>query len=163
MFILFPHKVFNRITDIPISFIKERKIDTVILDVDNTLTTHDNPTPADGVMEWLRSAENSNLNLIILSNNSPSRVEPFAKMLKLKFESNAKKPLTGGFKRIFERFNTNKEHCCVIGDQLFTDVLGGRLSGCYTIMVNLIEPEKTNFFKFKRFLERILMRFYKND
>ena len=163
MFILFPHVIFHRITDIPFSFFKDKGIDTIILDVDNTLTTHDNPVPAEGVLEWLRGAEKEGLKLIILSNNSEERVLPFAKLLSLDFEAKGKKPLPGGFKRVMKKLDKKPSQCCLIGDQLLTDVLGGRLAGVFCIMVDYIEKEKTNFFKFKRAFERVVMRFYHHE
>ena len=106
MFFLFPHKVFNRITDITPSYFKELGIDTLILDVDNTLTTHDNPTPTNGVLDWLEKMKSQGFKLIILSNNSIERITPFAKMLSLDFAADGRKPLTNGFKRIFKMLDT---------------------------------------------------------
>ena len=163
MFILFPHVVFHRITDIPFDFFKEKGINTLILDVDNTLTTHDNPVPAEGVIQWLRGAEKEGLKLIILSNNSEERVIPFAELLSLDFEAHGRKPLPEGFNRVMKKLDKKPSECCLIGDQLFTDVLGGRLSGIYCILVDYMEIEKTNFFRFKRALERFFMRFYKHE
>lgn len=160
MFILFPHKLFKIITDIPYSYFKTLGIDTIILDVDNTLTTHDNPVPADGVCQWLRNMESHGLKLVILSNNSQSRVLPFAQLLHLDFVPDAHKPLTGGFRRVFKKLNTTAKQSAVIGDQLFTDILGGRLAGTHTILVRFIEPETTLFFRFKRVLEKAVMKFY---
>ncbi len=163
MFILFPHAIFHRITDIPFEFFKEKGINTLILDVDNTLTTHDNPVPAQGVIPWLRDAEKEGLKLIILSNNSEERVIPFARLLSLDFEAHGRKPLSDGFERIVKRLGKKPCECCLIGDQLFTDILGGRLFGIYCILVDYMEIEKTGFFKFKRALERFFMRFYRHE
>ncbi|MEG1973052.1 MAG: YqeG family HAD IIIA-type phosphatase, partial [Oscillospiraceae bacterium] len=76
MFILFPHKLFKIITDIPYSYFKDLGIDTIILDVDNTLTTHNNPEPAKGVCDWLIDLKRQGLKLMILSNMKPHRVLP---------------------------------------------------------------------------------------
>ena len=88
-----PRRMVKHITDLPASFFKERGLRAVILDVDNTLTTHNNPVPAKGVPEWIRTMQEAGLTLTILSNNYKERVEPFAKQLGLPFVSMAAKPL----------------------------------------------------------------------
>ena len=71
-----PRRMVKHITDLPASFFKERGLRAVILDVDNTLTTHNNPVPAEGVPEWIRTMQEAGLTLAILSNNYKERVEP---------------------------------------------------------------------------------------
>ena len=83
MSILYPNQRYRRITDISPQQLKNSGFEGIILDVDNTLTTHDNPKPGEGVMDWLAAASNAGLKLIILSNNTPERVKPFAEMLGL--------------------------------------------------------------------------------
>ena len=158
---IYPHKRYRRITDISIQSLIDANIRALILDVDNTLTTHDNPRPGEGVMEWLASAKDAGIAMMILSNNSAERIIPFAEMLKLPYESHARKPLTGGYRRACERMGVTAKQTAVIGDQLFTDILGGRLFGAHCILVDLIEPENTRFFKFKRACERHLLARYK--
>ena len=50
----------------------------------------------------------------------------------------------------------------IIGDQLFTDMLGGNLLGAYTVLTEPYEPESMTFFKFKRACERIIMKFWRD-
>ena len=56
-----PDFAFYRITDIEISFLKKHDIKGLILDVDNTLTTHDNPVPAEGVVEWIENMKQNGI------------------------------------------------------------------------------------------------------
>ncbi|MEG1774362.1 MAG: YqeG family HAD IIIA-type phosphatase [Oscillospiraceae bacterium] len=160
MGILWPHERYHRITDIDPAALLRSGIKAVVLDVDNTLTTHDNPVPAVGVLEWLRGAERAGLEMMILSNNHPPRVEPFARMLGLAFEANGRKPLPGGVRRACAKLHAAPRETAVIGDQLFTDMLGGRLAGCRCLLVDPIEPEKTRFFRLKRRLERPILNAY---
>lgn len=57
----------------------------LLLDIDNTLTTHDNPTPAPGVEGWVAGMQAAGISLCLVSNNHPPRVEPFARRLGLDF------------------------------------------------------------------------------
>ncbi len=157
MNIFFPHERFHRITEISPKSLISRGFKGIILDVDNTLTTHDNPVPGEGVEKWLADAAEAGLKMIILSNNSAQRVTPFAEMLKLDFESDGKKPLRSGYLRAMKKLGTSKKQTLAIGDQIFTDVLGARFAGIYCIFTDPIEPEHTKFFKFKRWAERPIL------
>ncbi len=157
MSVLKPTYRFNRITDIPLEFFLGNGIKGLLLDVDNTLTTHDNPQPLEGAMEWLLLMRKSGIKMIIVSNNTAQRVEPFAKMLGLDYIAKGNKPLTSGIQRAANMLKLEKDDIAMIGDQLFTDIMGGNRWGCMTILVDLIEAEHTVFFKFKRFLERKIL------
>lgn len=144
---------FRRVTDITPEILKKLNIRGLILDLDNTLTTHDNPRPADGVLEWIDLMKREGIRLMIVSNNHPPRVRPFAEMLGLPFVSEGKKPLTKGFKEAAAKMKLPRESVAAVGDQIFTDVLGANLMGIKMLYVVPIEHEKTMFFKVKRKLE----------
>ena len=57
---------FRKVSDISPEILKKLGIKGLILDVDNTLTTHDNPRPADGVLEWLDLMRNNNIKMMII-------------------------------------------------------------------------------------------------
>lgn len=163
MSIFFPDERFHRITDIPVEKLLERGFEGIILDVDNTLTTHDNPVPAEGVINWLQTAAAAGIKLMILSNNSPERVRPFAELLGLEFVSNGKKPLPQGYRHTLAKMGIKGEKALAVGDQIFTDVLGAGLAGIYCIFVDPIEPEKTAFFKLKRALEKPILALFERS
>ncbi|MBQ8348914.1 MAG: YqeG family HAD IIIA-type phosphatase [Ruminococcus sp.] len=145
---------FRKASDITPQKLKELGIRGLILDLDNTLTTHDNPVPADGILEWLDCMKKNNIRLMIVSNNHPPRVKPFADMLGLDFVSEGRKPLTKGFREASQKMNLPKKQLAAVGDQIYTDVLGANLYGIKMLYVQPIEHEKTNFFKFKRKMEK---------
>lgn len=154
MNLFLPDERRRRITDIPAAYFAEIGVRALVLDIDNTLTTHDNPAPGEGVPDWLAAVQKAGVRCVMLSNNSPERVEPFAGMLRLPFEANGKKPLPGGVRRACRAMNVPVHEAALVGDQIFTDVLAARLAGVYSILVDPIEPEKTRFFRLKRRLER---------
>jgi len=130
----------------------------LILDVDNTLTTHGNPRPDPDVLLWLKVMREHHIEMVILSNNTPKRVQPFAEELRMDFVATAKKPLASGFGRAAAKLGMTKDKVAVVGDQIFTDILGGNLWGARTILVKPIEPETTMLFRLKRRLERDIIR-----
>jgi len=145
---------FHKVTEITPSFLKKNNVKGLVLDLDNTLTTHDNPKPADGVLEWIKRMKDNCIKLMIVSNNHPPRVKPFADMLGLDFVSEGRKPLTKGFREACIRMQLSKNEVAEVGDQIFTDVIGANLFGIKMLYVSPIEHEKTTFFKIKRKLEK---------
>lgn len=126
----------------------------LLLDIDNTLTTHDNPVPAEGVEEWTARMRSAGIQLRLVSNNHPPRVEPFAARLGIPCICDSKKPLSDGFRRAAEDMGLKRNELCVVGDQIYTDILGANLFGVKSIYVPPMEMERTNFFKFKRKMEK---------
>lgn len=126
----------------------------LILDLDNTLTTHDNPIPAENVGKWLDDMRKNNIKMMIVSNNHYERVKPFADNLGLEFVCEGKKPLSKGFNEAQKRMNIPFDNIAAVGDQIFTDILGANLRRIKSIYVFPIQHETTAFFKFKRFMEK---------
>ena len=145
---------FKSVLDITPEFLKKNNIKGLLLDLDNTLTTHDNPRPADGVIDWIKNVKSSGIKMVIVSNNHPPRVKPFADKLGLDFVSEGRKPLSKGFNEAQKRMNIPFEQLAVVGDQIYTDMLGANLKGVRGIFVYPIEHEKTLFFKLKRWAEK---------
>lgn len=145
---------FWRVTEITPEFLIKNNIRGLLLDLDNTLTTHDNPVPGEGVTEWLDSMRSAGIKMVIVSNNRPPRVKPFADMLGLDFVCEGKKPLSNGFNRAQKRMGIPFSQLAVVGDQIFTDMLGANLKRVRGIFVYPIEHEKTKFFKLKRWAEK---------
>ena len=161
MSIFKPDRMINRIYDISPELLNELGTRLIILDIDNTLTTHDNPVVDENVRHWIALRRSEGYKLVILSNNNVNRVRPFAEGLGLDWEAEGRKPLSAGIKRILGRYSETPEKTLVIGDQIFTDILGGRLSHCKTILTEPIELEPMPQFRLKRTGERILFKIWK--
>lgn len=134
--------------------LREMGIKGLLLDIDNTLTTHDNPVPAPGVEDWIARMKTAGIQMRLVSNNHPPRVEPFAELLGIRCICEGQKPLSSGFRRAMQEMQLPKKELCVVGDQIFTDILGANWFGVKSIYVPPMELEKTAFFKFKRFMEK---------
>lgn len=145
---------FRTVTGITPEFLEATGVRALALDLDNTLTTHDNPIAEEAIHKWIALMKKSGIKMLIVSNNSRDRVRPFAEALNLPFIPKGAKPLSFGYDRAVRIFRLPKDKICAVGDQIFTDILGANLAGLKTIFVNPIEPEKTAFFKLKRKLEK---------
>lgn len=152
-----PDYVFDSVADIPLDFFEHEDIKALILDLDNTLTTHNNPEPDPKRYGWFTRLVNSDLKMIIVSNNHPERVKPFAEFLGLDFVPDGKKPLPKGYNEACRRLDIPKKNIAAVGDQIFTDVMGCKAAGIRSIFVFPIEPETGFWFRVKRKLEKPLL------
>ena len=158
MAFLFPTHYRRQITDVTVEDLHRMDVQAVLLDVDNTLTTHDAPDLTDAVKSWLGEMRDAGFSLIIVSNNKPERVAPFADKIGLPFYALAHKPLPGGYRAAARQLGYSPSKCVAIGDQIFTDILGANLSGMSSVLLEPIEPEvEQKFIVFKRKIERPLL------
>ncbi len=159
-----PHYIYNTITDITPEFLNESGIKALLLDVDNTMSVaHANKTLRAGVPEWLSLMKENGIPLIILSNAKTKRAKLFADSVGLDVIGLAAKPLPFGYIRAAKRLGVKRKNIGMVGDQIFTDVMGGRLAGVKTILVTDITPETTTFFKIKRYFEQTMLKRWKNE
>jgi HAD superfamily phosphatase (TIGR01668 family) len=128
----------------------------IVLDLDNTCCAYHEPELAPGVAEWVRAARADGFAIVLLSNNFAERVAAVGAQLDVPSVANALKPLPFGFLRAVRLLGTDRRSTVVIGDQLFTDVLGAKALGYRAV---LTEPLVANDFpltRVLRFLERVL-------
>ena len=153
-----PKFIFDKLTDVTPDFLKENNIKGLLVDVDNTLTiAHANPTLKDGVEEWLLNMQNNGIKVIILSNAKKERIKPFAKKINLDFIGLSLKPLPFNYIKGANMLNVKGKETAIVGDQLFTDILGGKLAGINTILVKDITPEDKISFKIRRKIEKKIL------
>lgn len=156
--LFFPTLYRRRITDVTVDDLHRLGVKALLLDVDNTLTTHDAPDLTDAVKAWLAQMGESGFSLIIVSNNRAERVAPFAEKIGLSYYAHARKPLPFGFRAAAKQVGVCRKECVVIGDQLFTDMLGANLAGIPSILLEPIQPEtQQKFIVFKRKIEKPML------
>ena len=160
MKIVMPVRIFNRITDIPVEYLVEKGIKGIAVDADNTLSEHHSPTPIDSVTLWLEGVRSNGIKIIMVSNSKTGRALPFAALLGLDCISTALKPLPFGLLRAKRRMAVNSKQLAVIGDQLFTDMLGANMCGAVGILVTPIKEEDGFTFKIRRYFEKKILKKY---
>ena len=134
---LYPNAYFEKIQDITIQFLIKNKIKALILDVDNTLIDKQENLSED-VIKWVKEIKGQGVKMHILSNtNRKSKVERVANTLQLNYEYFGMKPLKIGFNKVRKTLNEDSSRIAVVGDQIFTDIIGGNRAGMFTI---LLEP-----------------------
>ncbi len=142
------------VKDIDTEKLKEQGYSYIMIDLDNTLLPWGEITFSSEVVEWVEKVIASGFKMCIVSNASGKRVKFLSEKLGLPFIYYAGKPCKGGFFRGLKLMDGNIEGSVVIGDQIFTDILGGNRTGIMTILVT---PVKKREF----FTTRIMRQFEK--
>lgn len=159
---LMPDGMYDSFRDITPELLCEMGIKAILLDIDNTLVTYDDPEPTEDVIAWLDSMKSAGILAAFVSNNeSHERVERFNRGLGLYATSRSKKPLPVGFCRAMRALDVKPCECLAIGDQIFTDVWGGKNAGARAFLVPPIKDRTDWFFRLKRRLEAPIIRKYK--
>ena len=97
----------------------------------------------------------------LLSNNQEPRVKMFNRDIGTEYIYNAHKPSVKNYVRAMELMGTDRETTLFVGDQLFTDVWGAKRAGIRSILVRPIHPKEEIQIVLKRYLEKIVLYFYK--
>lgn len=153
-----PFACLNSIFDITPGMLKENGIYGLILDIDNTLVATNVREAGERVGRFIKNLKDNGIMPVIVSNARKHRVEEFCRPLNVDYIYKAHKPLRGGFKKAIEIMGLDKDQVAIIGDQLFTDVLGGNLNGIRTILIKPIDPDEPLFIRLKRVFERPFLR-----
>jgi len=132
----------------------------VIFDVDNTLVPHGAPAD-ERAIELFRRLRKIGYQAVLLSNNKEPRVKSFNDQVKAKYIYKAGKPGRGGYEKAMEMMGTDKETTIFVGDQLFTDVWGAKRIGIRSYLVKPINPKEEIQIVLKRYLEKVVLHFYK--
>ncbi len=160
MRILFPSVYFKRIYLITPQYLKQNGITTLLLDVDNTLTSHGSQNLPSEIATWLDCMKSENIKMAIVSNNIEKRVKPFAHKIGLPYMSFCCKPSFLGLIKSKKMLGAKKSEIALIGDQIFTDVLAANF---YNVKAILVQPMKADYkptIRFKRFLEKFILNAY---
>ena len=160
---LYPNEIYSAIENIDIEKLKEKGIKGIILDVDNTLIDS-SKVLNQKVIDWVKGAKNLGMKICILSNtNKRKKVEKVANDLDLPYFMFAIKPMKRGFKKCIKLLELEPKNICAIGDQIFTDVLGGNRMGMYTIYTKPINEKDCSITTtIKRPIEKIILKKYED-
>jgi HAD superfamily (subfamily IIIA) phosphatase, TIGR01668 len=158
-----PSVAVDKVTDVTPQLIRAMKVRAVILDVDNTLADNGSQIPLQGTLEWAKSMRAQGVEMIIMSNNFRERVAPFAAKFDLPFLCVSMKPLPFAYRRAARKMGVRVRDVVVVGDQIFTDVIGANLAFMKSILLVPVSRETSVSFKIRRALEKPLRRYVKTS
>ena len=134
----------------------------LIFDIDNTLVPHGAPAD-ERAIALFRRLKAIGFSCCLLSNNQFERVDSFNRKVQVYFIEDAHKPSTKNYEKAMKLMHTDKSNTIFIGDQLFTDVYGAKRTGIRNILVQPIHPKEEIQIVLKRYLEKIVLFFYKRQ
>jgi HAD superfamily phosphatase (TIGR01668 family) len=133
-------------------------VEGLLLDVDCTLKDYHETAFRPEVVEWVRGLRDGGVRICLLSNGHKTRVGALAATLEVDFVGGAFKPFPFGCRLALRKLGLPPERVAVVGDQIFADVLAGRLAGARAILVTPTSPLEPWFTRLKRPFERRLLK-----
>ncbi len=155
---LLPDLYVNTIFDIDLIALRNRGIDSIIVDIDNTLVAWETEYASKEIIDWFKKIKELGFKCCIISNNTKDRVVKFNKSLEVYAIHRAVKPRKKPFLKAIKFMNTTPDKTVVIGDQIFTDILGGNRLGAYTILVVPISKKEFFWTRIVRKLEKRILK-----
>jgi HAD superfamily phosphatase (TIGR01668 family) len=156
---LYPKTYLPAVVDIRIDWLISKGFKGVLFDLDNTIIKRDSDEFTPEVRQYLDELRTRGFAVGILSNSRSGRVRQLAAVLSLPAIENAGKPLARAFRLGLQMLGTKAEETVLVGDQIFTDVLGGNLAGLHTILVTpLPGKDFIGTRLFNRNLEKLIMK-----
>ena len=157
---IYPDIYLRNVKEITIELLKKNNIKGLILDVDNTLIDYDKKM-LEGLERWCSDLKDNGIKICILSNTSKlEKVKKVAETLNLEYFYFARKPSKAGFKKAQNLLGLEEKNIGVVGDQVFTDVIGGNRCNMFTILTKPIDKRDFWYTRIKRPLEQIVINKY---
>ena len=138
-FPFFPTVITEALPDLSPEFLRERGIRLLMMDFDNTIVPYTTNIPTEKMENWLRMMVQSDIQLCVVSNSKRDRVRIFCGKYGIPVITHAKKPGTKGIRECLAKFGIDPKEAAIVGDQIFTDTLGGNRAGVSTILVRAID------------------------
>lgn len=158
----YPDKYVKSAYDLPYEILYEQGYRGIIYDIDNTLVPHNAPAD-ERARQLFARLHGIGFSCCLLSNNKKKRVADFNREIGAHMVWMAAKPAKSGYRRAMEEMGTDPGNTLFVGDQLFTDVWGARRAGIFSILVRPIHPKEEIQIVLKRYLEKIVLHFYRRD
>ena len=147
------------IFDINYDKLANKGIKILIFDLDNTLALLDEKECPKKTKELIIKLKKK-FKVVMISNNISSRIKPYKEELEIDTVSLALKPLTRGLSKIKRLYKCEKKEMIMIGDQLVTDVLSGKIFGISTCLVEPLGKKDLKITGFNRKVEEIILNSY---
>ena len=127
-----------------------------MIDLDNTISPWRQNRVTRDAREFFKRAREAGIEVVLFKNAKEARAREAAGGIGLEVFPEAKKPFPAGYKRVISRLGLNPAQVMTIGDQIFTDTLGGNLAGCVTVLIPPLEDNEYGGTKVLRFMERLV-------
>lgn len=153
-----PAYFVDSVYDIDPEWLRKRRLRALLVDVDNTIMPRNQSAPGTQLKDWAGSLREADVSLLVISNNWSSRIKVIARELDLEVIAPAGKPFRAAFTKGLDMLGVPAAETAIVGDQVFTDVLGGNRAGLASVLVPPLGAVDLVHTKVLRVLERVLLR-----
>ncbi len=153
-----PHYRVSGVQELKPERLRQWGLRALLLDVDCTLTRYRQGEVSPEVAAWIEELRAAGIGLCLVSNGLGRRIQQLAERLGLPCVAKAMKPFPWGIWSALRKLQSAPSQTAMVGDQLFADVMAGRLAGVRTILVRPIHPEEEPWYtRLKRLPERAVL------
>ena len=136
-FSLLPKLILEQLTDITPALLADSGVRALLMDFDNTIVPYTTNQPSRELLDWLSGMRDADIFLCVVSNSKKTRVVRFCETYALPCVTHSRKPFQKGIRAALARHDLRPEETALVGDQIFTDVLGANCGG---LRSSLIRP-----------------------
>lgn len=134
-FSLLPKLILERLTDITPALLADSGVRALFMDFDNTIVPYTTDQPSRELLDWLSGMRSSDVFLCVVSNSKKPRVIRFCETYALPCVTHSRKPFQKGIRAALVRYGLQPGETALVGDQIFTDVLGANCGGLCSILI----------------------------
>ena len=140
-FSFLPRRIYPSLTAIDPEALCRDGVRLLMLDFDNTIVPYTTNTPTPEMAQWLKKAQASPVQICVVSNSKNGRVVDFCRKNAIDCITRAKKPFSRGIRECLTKYHTAAENAALVGDQIFTDVLGANCTGVRSLLIPAIHNQ----------------------
>ena len=153
--LLRPDVMVEAVHEVTLELLEECNVRAVMVDLDDTLVASGASLLDPRFRAWVASLKEAGIPLLILSNGRRVRVKRWSAELGVTGLSLVGKPFA--FRRGLRLLGRQPSETAMVGDQLFTDVLGANLVGMVSILVTPLSTGGLPHTRVVRRLEKVLL------
>lgn len=157
MKLLVPKMYQKSIYDINYNNLQQKGIKCLLFDLDNTCIGYYDNKPTKELKDLFNNLTKMGFKVVLFSNSPSKRLANFS-TLKIVLHPSSRKPFKKSFNNLLKKYHYTKKDVLIIGDQLFTDILGGNRVGINTCLVDPLTDKELIFTKITRKLEFIVFK-----
>jgi HAD superfamily phosphatase (TIGR01668 family) len=158
MRLLQPDLTVDSLNELDIPYWYGLGIRGIFLDLDNTIAPWRQNSITGEARDLIARARGAGIAVVLLTNAGEGRVREAAWSLGVGYYAFARKPFPAAYRKAMKELALAGHEVMAVGDQLFTDVLGGNLAGCATVLIAPLAEREHSGTKLLRLLERLTGR-----
>ena len=156
MKLLKPDLCVDRLSEIDVGYWYNQGIRCILIDLDNTISPWRETRIIKEALDLVERSRRVGVTVVIFTNAKEDRAREAAWNAGVSYYASARKPFPFRYKKARTELSLSKTEIMAVGDQVFTDVLGGNLAGCVTVLTQPLSPVEFAATRVMRVLEKCI-------